>query len=115
MKELFFKFVESPDRESYLAVRNALVSSEHYDPYSNELDKIDELLDAEKLDEAREKVSASMPNLLLSPRAHLTIAFIAEKANDEKAAKMEGLIAAICCEGILATGDGILSNTSGGA
>lgn len=110
MKELFLHFLESPDRDSYLAVRNALISSEHYDPYSDEMDKINELLDAGKLEEAREKLSESMPNLLLSPSAHLTISFIAEKSDDEKGAKMEGFIAATCCEGVLATGDGTKDN-----
>jgi hypothetical protein len=70
MKELFAKFLQSPDRESYLAVRAALVASEHYDPYSREFNTIEELIDAGKLADALEQLMAAMPNLLLSPKAH---------------------------------------------
>ncbi len=106
MKELFFDFLESPNRETYLAVRDALVSSEFYQPYSDEMSDIGDLLDAGKLDEAAEKLAASMPNLLLSPRAHLMLSFLAKETNEEDHAKMEGFIAATCCEGVLSTGEG---------
>ena len=110
MKELFFHFLESPNRESYLAVRNALISSEHYDPYSSEMDSVNGFVDAGQFDEARETLSESMPNLLLCPSAHMAISFIAEKSGDEKAAQMERFVAATCCEGLLTTGDGTQEN-----
>lgn len=106
MGELFARFLESPDRESYIAVRTALVSSDYYDAYSNEMDGLDQLLDAGKFEEASRKLTDSMPNLLLSPWAHFIMSFIADKLNDEKGAHAESLIAAACCKGILATGDG---------
>lgn len=106
MKQLFATFLESPDRESYLAVRAALVASQHYDPYSREMRKVNELLDAGQLDEARQTLMASMPNLLLSPEPHLAAACIAKELNDEQGKKMAALIAVRCCRGILATGDG---------
>ncbi|MGK7924152.1 MAG: DUF4919 domain-containing protein [Spirulina sp.] len=106
MKELFDKFLELSDRESYLAVRTAIVSSKSYDPYSDEIDEIDELLSMGKLEEALQKLFASMPNLLLSPRAHLMRSCIAKQSNDEQVAQTASVIAATCYQGILATGDG---------
>jgi hypothetical protein len=73
MKDLLIDFLKSPDRESYLSLRDAVVSSDQYEPYSFELEEVGKLLDAGELTEARERISASMPNLLLSPRAHLML------------------------------------------
>lgn len=108
--EQFLRFLKAPDSESYLAVRAALVSSEHYDPYSDEMETIDEMLSSGKLAEAREMLLESMPNLFLSPRAHMTLSYIAENASDDEGAQMEGFIAATCAKAILATGDGSKEN-----
>ena len=110
MKELFIRFVQSPNRESFLAVRTAVISSNFYDPYSKDFEEIDELVESGKFDEASEKIAAAMPNLLLSPRAHMISAFLAERSNDQQRTEMEDLISVACCEGILATGDGSKDN-----
>src|SRR5690606_4912356 len=104
--EVFSKFLQSPDRESYLAVHAVLIASEHYDPYSRELNKIEELIDAGELDTAREQLAAAMRNLLLSPKAHWTAGLIAKQSNDQDGARMAGLVGVRCCQGIVATGDG---------
>ena len=104
--ELFSKFVSKPDRDSFLAVHGALVESEQYDPYSNEFEEIEALVADNNFDEACEKLGEAMPNLLLSPRAHLLSSFIAEKRNEKKSVQTAYLIAAACCHGIIATGDG---------
>jgi hypothetical protein len=70
------------------------------------MSSIHELLDQGRYGDARTRLSESMPNLLLSPRAHLVLALIAEKTGDEKGSQMERYIASSCAEGILATGDG---------
>ena len=106
MKNLFFEFLQTPDREKFLAVREAVASSETYCPYSNELTQADQCIDQGKFEEARLLVGDAMANLLLSPAAHLTLAIIAKKLGDAKGAEMEGFIAATCVQGILATGDG---------
>ena len=42
MRELFLAFLESPSRDTYLAIRSALISGPAYDPYSRDiLDVID--------------------------------------------------------------------------
>lgn len=106
MKNLFVDFLKSRTCESFLAVRSALVVSEHYSPYSNEMDDIPEMIDAGRLTEARARISESMPNLLLSPRAHFLLASIGEKSGDQSFAQMERFFGGVCLEGILATGDG---------
>jgi hypothetical protein len=106
MKEQFVDFMESPSRDTYLAVRGTLLASPDYKPYSDELNGIDGLLEIGSFAAVQETIARSMPNLLLSPRAHLFLSLAAEKSNDENAAGMERFIAAACVEGILATGDG---------
>ena len=109
MDDLFRRFLESPNRESYMAVRSALVSSEYYDPYSRETDAIEDLLEAGKLEAARERIFAAMPNLLLSPSVHFMLSFIAQSSQHQERAKLEEFIAVACCEGILSTGEGTKS------
>ena len=44
IKELFVTFLKLPDCQSYLAVRAALVTSDYYEPYSEDLVDIKKLL-----------------------------------------------------------------------
>jgi len=106
MRRDFVKFLASPDRHSYLCIRGLVVASGQYNPYSDEPEKVDQLLQDGQLEEARSTISEALPNLLLSPRAHLVLAVIAEKTGDKEAAQAERLIARICAEGILASGSG---------
>ncbi|HEY2251544.1 MAG TPA: hypothetical protein VGH74_10810 [Planctomycetaceae bacterium] len=106
MKSKFVDLVQSPSRETYRAAHAALIALPEYNPYSDELDDIYRLLDADKFDLAKGRSSGLFPNLLLSPRAHLLIAAVAEKSGDDKLAGMEQFVAAACVQGILATGDG---------
>lgn len=106
MKELFVKFISSPGRETYLAVRQALITSEGYDPYSSDLDRVNQLVGEGRLDLLRQQLSESMSNLLLSPNTHLAMAFLASNEGDKKSADMESFFASALCQGILATGEG---------
>jgi len=106
MRDEFVKFLETPTRDTFLAVRNALISAETYDPYSDELNNVEDLLDEERWTEAQEVLGNTMSNLLLTPRAHLYASYAAEKSGDDQLAELETAIAAVCAEGILATGNG---------
>jgi len=106
MQELLLQFVQDPNAENFLALRNSLIESERYDPYSDEMTLVDSLIESEKWSEAQEALGTAMPNLILSPRAHLMMSFIAEKLDQEMAQKMEGFLASACCQGIVETGDG---------
>lgn len=106
MKDEFFQFLQRPVCETYLRVRAAVARSEHYNPWSDELDRADQLLDAGEFAQAREVLQQSMRNLLLSPAAHSLLAFIAEQTNDKRNAEYEGRLAVTFAEGILTTGEG---------
>ena len=49
MMDQFVEFLKSPNRESFFALRNILLASEHYDPYSDPFNRVLQLLDAGKL------------------------------------------------------------------
>ena len=106
MRELFLAFLESPSRDTYLAVRSALISGPAYEPYSRDILDLVDLIEKGQFAEADELLRGAMPNLLLSPRAHLCAAMIAEQAGDEERRRMEGAVAYACVQGILSTGDG---------
>ena len=106
MRQTFLQFLQAPGRDTYLAVRGALIASPHYAPYSHDLEDIEHAAEKGAFDEARQLFTDAVENLLLSPRAHLLMAFVADKSGDAEAADMERQLASICCSGILATGDG---------
>jgi Domain of unknown function (DUF4919)/Ribosomal protein L7/L12 C-terminal domain len=106
MREKLVAFLTSPSRETYLAIREEVVGSSQYAPYSQELDSADQLLDAGEHMEALQRITETMPNLLLSPRAHYLLCRIARALNDHKTAESELRNVAVCLAGILMTGDG---------
>lgn len=106
MHEELIDFVMSQDRDSYLEFREKVISSDSYQPYSDELDTAVELCDQEKWEEARDLVQNAMGNLILSPRAHRMVGFLHHKLGDDQAAQFESMIAQCCLIGIQATGDG---------
>ncbi len=110
MREELIQFIQSPDRDTYLAFRAKLIASEGYEPYSDEIDAAGELYEQQKIEEARDAIQNSMGNLILSPRAHQLLGFLHHKLGDEQAAQMEMMIGQACLEGILASGDGSANN-----
>ena len=50
IKELFMRFIVSPDGESYMAVRAALIHSDYYDS-SDKLNAVSKMVDAGNLDQ----------------------------------------------------------------
>ena len=106
MRQTFLQFLQAPGRDTYLAVRESLIASPHYAPYSHDLEDIEHAAEKGRFEEARALFTDAVENLLISPRAHLLMAFVAEKSGDAEAAEMERQLASICCHGILSTGDG---------
>ncbi len=105
-QELFAKFIEKPGKETYLAVFKAVTEAESYNGYSMELEDVAGLVKGKKFKEAQGRLEKAMPNLLLSPRAHLWAALAAEGLREEEKAKAEREAAQKCIQGMLATGDG---------
>ena len=97
---------KEPNKENYLALRAAIVASPKYDPYSQDLEDIRELLQKKEFAQARARIKAAMPNLLLSPRAHLYAFQAAQGLKDTKTAEDERALLAACLKGILSTGEG---------
>lgn len=106
MKELLVAFLRKPSLETYRAIRDAVAGDESYDPYSRDLDGLDPLLQQEKHAEVLEAVARGMPNLLLSPRAHLLAGMAHRGMNQGEKADFEFAMAGMCLEGIRMTGDG---------
>jgi len=106
MQEKLFTFLSSPGRDTYFAIREEVIASEHYNPHSLELNAAISLLAAGDHIQAREVITGSMPNLLLSPIAHQLLSRIAEQLNDQESAESEHAIGSLCLRGLLATGDG---------
>lgn len=103
MKEGFFDFMIEPSKESFLASRNFIVTHEDYNPYSDELDELNLLLDEEKYQEATE---FNALNLLLSPRAHLLKTYAFEELQNKEGAKATQVLALRILECIEMTGNG---------
>jgi hypothetical protein len=103
-------FFQSPSRETYLALRELIISSDAYDPYSDEVEAAGALCEYKKTEEARDAMQKAMGNLMLSPRAHYLLGFLHSKLGNDQAAQMECAIAQACIEGILSTGDGTPHN-----
>lgn len=104
----FRQFVESGAERTgqYDRLRARIVRSDDYEPYSQQLNDIARLIDEARFDLAREQFESSLPNLLLSPRAHEMMAQVAAVEDDPELAAEESRAAMACLEAIAATGDG---------
>lgn len=106
MRELFIAYLQSPSQETYHRVRNALITSDSYNPYSMEIEEIQNLLETKKFTQAITVFQKTIPNLLLSPRAHMLASMAYKELEKQEEAKMEAVIYKRCLDGILSTGDG---------
>lgn len=105
-KETFEKFLTEPNRETYLALRQELIDSPSYNPYSGELSDVEKLFEEEKLQEACDLLNKAMGNLMLSPRAQRSLALLNHKLGKETAVQLCLRMEQSCLAGMIATGDG---------
>ncbi|WP_149498386.1 hypothetical protein [Roseiconus lacunae] len=106
MKAEFLSLIRSPSRQTYLAARTVLLRSNHFDPFSEELNEIVAAIEEKKWDDAASLITDAGPNLLLSPCAHLLMAKVCENRGEEERWEFETVTARAICDGILSTGDG---------
>jgi hypothetical protein len=107
LKKLFVKFLQGPTQENFLEVRDAVLADEQFDPYTDAIDGVPKMMEAGDLEEALEVMkNALFPHLVLSPGAHLNIAFLLHKLGREKDAAFEHHISQMLQRAIEATGDG---------
>jgi hypothetical protein len=99
----FLAFIIEPAKESFLASRKIVIEHTDYDPYSDDINELEELLQKGKMQEA---VACNNINTLLSPRAHLIKNKALTALGQEKDAKSELIFAVRIMECIALTGDG---------
>jgi len=111
MDQQFVHYLQHPDLENFLSLRNALLAHPAFNPYSRELYRVDQLLKDQKAADAEEVLRTSMtPNHLISPAAHLKLSLAYQQMGREEEAQRERAIGMRCLEGILYTGDGSREN-----
>lgn len=103
MTEDFFKFIMETTKENFSKSQRDVFSNNEYNPYSEDLNYLEELLDEEKFQDA---VEYNTVNILLSPRAHLYKNYALTQLKKEDGAKAEMIIALKILECISLTGIG---------
>lgn len=107
LKKLFVEFLQAPTQETFLNVRHAVLADEQFDPYTDAIDGVPKMMEAGELEQALEVMkNALFPHIVLSPGAHLNIAFILHKLGREKDAAFEHHISQLLQKAIEETGDG---------
>ena len=102
----FIDFINNPNLATFLTVRNAIITDKSYDPYSNDLDILNDLFVKQAYEEIAEYSSI---NILLSPLAHLIKSVSFEKLAKEDEAKYEMHVWRALIKGIELSGDGSAS------
>ncbi|WP_299619296.1 hypothetical protein [uncultured Tenacibaculum sp.] len=103
MTDNFFDFIMDTTCVNFTSSQKEVFDHSNYDPYSDDLNIIEEFLDKNELSKAIEYNSI---NLILSPRAHLYKNFALDKMNNQKGAQAELIFAQKIMEGISLTGNG---------
>jgi hypothetical protein len=100
------KYLQEDTLENFLSLRKAVAESAAYDPYADDLDTAEALLEQGQLEELAERLLSAMGNRILNPSAHMMASFVFRKLSDEQRADTELGLARVVLEGILSTGDG---------
>lgn len=103
MRDQFIQFMTNPGLESFLAVRESVISDAGYDPYSEDLKVLDSLFIKEAYQEIADHKNV---NILLSPLAHLIKSVAYEKTGQEEEAKSEMYMWHTLLKSMTLTGDG---------
>ncbi|MHC4840361.1 MAG: DUF4919 domain-containing protein [Planctomycetota bacterium] len=106
MTNPFVEFIENPSKETYLAVRETVLNSPDYQPYSMDLKGLHGMIDNGDWKGAIESSREMLPNFLLSPGYHLVLAKAYKELGEEQGLQAELKIARMCVDGIKLTGEG---------
>jgi hypothetical protein len=107
MREQFVEFLTEPTLERFLALRDIVLATDGFNPYSMELDSITAMMQAGDFEGVIRVINGSLwPNYFLSPSAHMSLAFAHHKMGNADAAEMERYIWDALLRGIEFTGDG---------
>lgn len=103
MTDDFYAFLKEPTKENFLKAHSYIAQHEDYNPYSNDLNQMEDLLEKNEFQKALDYANI---NVMLSPRAHLMKKYAATQLENEEAANAEYFLAMRILEGIESTGDG---------
>ena len=103
MYEKVFEFLTDPTKETFLKCRKLVINDPEYDPYSEDIENIQDLLNEGKFEEV---IRYTNVNILLSPRAHIYKYFAYKELGDEKGRNIEMTIAQLIFECLEKTGNG---------
>lgn len=104
--EAFDHYLDASTPENFLVLRAALAASPAYHPNGDRRSDAEELMGAEKWDDALRLLMQDMDNCFLTPRCHFLAAFAAHKTGDEKKAQVENRVGNLLMQAILESGDG---------
>jgi hypothetical protein len=106
MQRQFTRFVDTPSRENYLAVRTAVLRRTLLPIETTQLADLVRLLDAGEFQEVLDRVELLPASKVLSPRVHFLAAEAADGLGDGETCELERFLFVLCLQGLLATGDG---------
>jgi hypothetical protein len=106
MERQLTAFVERPSRQTYLAVRDAVLRTAPLPLATTDLADLERLLDAGAAQQALDRLDALPSSKVLSPRVHLMAAEAAEAVGDLENGEVERFLFVLCLQGLLATGEG---------
>lgn len=101
--DTFFDFILDTTKDKFLASQAIVFSHEDYNPYSDDLNVMEDLLEEGKYEAV---VGYSSVNILLSFKARMYKNYALTKIGDENEAKAELIFSHKILEGIGLTGDG---------
>lgn len=101
--DTFFDFILDTTKDKFLASQAIVFSHEDYNPYSDDLNQMEDLLEEGKYEAV---VDYSSVNILLSSKARMYKNYALTKIGDENGAKAELIFSHKILEGIELTGDG---------
>jgi hypothetical protein len=106
VRENFLEYLKRPSTEGFQRLRQQVAASDHYAPYSNELDMLVAAIGAGHPQAVIDLFWRSFPNLLLSPLAHFILCQAYQDLKRENEAEGEKAMGHLILKSILATGKG---------
>ena len=103
---LFESLIEAPSIDKFLQIRKSLVSSENYSPYSMDINEMDTCVSTGDAQGAIDLFRSTLPNLLISPAAHLVLSAAYECLGDKEQTDFEKHMWAFLIGAIIETGKG---------
>lgn len=100
------KWLETPGQESFLELRALVLAHPDYNPYNQVFVRVSQALQQKRYDKVRDLLMGDMPNLLLSPRAHMLLALSHSKLGAAESEQMEAYLLQLSLDSISGSGDG---------